>query len=177
MHDTAFVLLVFAVYPAWVLAGLVDWACHRRSRIEASAGLRENAWHWLLYGLGGAGVLAAVALQTTGGALAVVAACWALHQLAVWRELRYAVAHRAVGPAEQMVHSFLELLPLAGLALLAVLAGERLGEWTLALRPPPWPWAALAWGLAATVLLNALPLAEEGWRCLRMRRPAAAPAP
>jgi hypothetical protein len=177
MHETVLFLLTYAVYPAWVGAGLADWACHRRTCIETSSGLAENAFHWVLYAIGGAGVVAAVVLQTTGGALAIVAACWLLHELLVWFELRYTVPRRPVRPAEQMVHSFLELLPLAGMALLALLSGDRLGDWTLALRPPPWPWTALAAGLLATVLLNLLPLAHEGWRCWQARLMPRTPPP
>ena len=177
MRDIALFLLVFAVYPAWVGAGLADWACHRRTRIEATGGLAENAFHWVLYALGGLAVAMVVGLQLTGGVLALVAACWLAHEVLVWFELRYAVPRRWIGPTEQMVHSFQELLPLAGLGLLAAIAGERLGEGTLALRPGPWPWPLLGAGLAATLLLNALPLAEESWRCLARARTPASPAP
>ncbi|AEG91271.1 hypothetical protein [Ramlibacter tataouinensis] len=182
MADTARLLLMYAVFPLWVLAGLLDWACHRRTRIEHTAGLPENLLHWLLYGQIGVGLLAVAFLEINGAVLLIVAAVFVVHELTVYLELRYAAPQRPVRPFEQMVHSFMEILPLVSLALLAVMAGEQWRELALVRKREPWPAAYLAGGLAASLLLNVLPLAEEGWRCLRAgaglrRRTPATPAP
>jgi hypothetical protein len=168
--DLARALVMYGVYPLWVAAGLFDWACHRRTRIEETGGVTENLLHWLLYALAGAGVLVVAAFETTGGALLVVLGLFVSHELLVWIELRYVVPRRHIAPVEQMVHSVQEIVPLAGLALLCVVAGDRLFELGLSPRSQP---AALGWwagAVAATLAFNLLPLAEEAWRCLRFRR-------
>jgi hypothetical protein len=66
------------------------------------------------------------------------------------------------------VHSFLELLPLTSLALLALIADR--GDWSLRPKSEPWPIAYLVAAAAASLLFNALPLLQETVSCLRARR-------
>jgi hypothetical protein len=162
-------LLMYAVLPLWVLAGLVDWACHRRTRIEATSGRVENAFHWLLIGEMGVAVLAVALLEVTAAVLLLVAAAWLLHECTTWVELRYAVPRREVRPFEQMVHSFLELLPLVALGLLCVMRWDQVlaPDFGLRWKEPAWPVAYLAAAGGAVVVFNLLPLAEESWRCWR----------
>jgi hypothetical protein len=175
--DLAEGLLMYAVFPLWVAAGLADWACHRATAIERTSGLPENGFHFLLYAEMGVPMLAVAFLEINGTVLAAVAAGFLVHEATVWVELRYAVPRREVRPIEQMVHSFMELLPLVSLALLAVAAGARAADFSVRLKAEPWPAGYLLGALAATLLLNVLPLAEEGWRCLRVTRTPARPAP
>lgn len=166
-------LLAWGVLPLLMLAGLADWACHRATAIERTGGLAENAVHWLMFGQIGAAALAAALLAPNAAVLAWVFAMFVAHEATAWLELRYAVARRHVRPVEQMVHSFQELLPLAGLALLAVAAARQpgaLADWTPRWREDPVPLAALLAAGAAVLLVNILPLAEETLRCLRHRR-------
>lgn len=100
------------------------------------------------------------------------------HELTSYLELRYTVARREIRPVEQMVHSFMELLPLAILALLAVLQWDQVlalfdaGTPDFGLQPKarPWPPAYLVTVGLAVLVLNVLPMAEETIRCLRARR-------
>lgn len=180
MADPAALLLVFVVFPLWVLAGLADWACHRSTRIEATSGLRENLLHWVMFAQAGVAVLAMALLEVNAAVLLVVLGAFLLHEATVWVDLRYTVPRRKVAPLEQMVHSFQELLPLLSLALLAVLAwgqalalaglGSEPADFALRLKRDPLPAPLLAGGLALAVLLNALPLAQETWACARARR-------
>lgn len=168
-------LLGYVILPAWIAAGFADWACHRRTRIEANGGVPESNCHVLLTALGGAGIVAATVLEVTSAVLVLLAALWLVHEFVTWLELRYAVPRRPVRPFEQMVHAALEMMPLTALLLVAVLhpqaalapftAGDA--DWALRLAPalPPWP---LVGTLAAAVLLfDVIPLAEEQWRCRR----------
>lgn len=170
MADAANTLLLAVVYPAWVLAGLADWACHRATGIARTSGLRENVFHWVMFAQMGVAVVLVLVFEPTSALMLVLLVLWALHQLTVWFELRDTVPRREVRPAEQMVHSLLEILPLAGVALLTAGHWERMGDWSLRLRDAPLPPAVLAGVLGASLLLNALPLAEETVRCLRARR-------
>jgi len=166
-------LLAFVVLPLWIAAGLADWACHRRTRIETNGGTVESNFHVALFALGGSGIVAATLLEITSAVLVLLALLWLLHELVTWLELRYAVPRRPVRPFEQMVHAFLEVMPLAALLLVAVLHPDAAlapftadgGDWGLRLAPslPPLP---LVGALACAVLVcDVLPLAEEQWRC------------
>jgi len=155
---------MYVVYPLWVLAGLADWACHRATGIATTSGIKENLLHWLMYAEIGVGMLAVAYFEINAAVLLVVLGVFLVHELTVYMDLEYSSLLRDVGPFEQMVHSFLELLPLASLGLLAVIA---------------WPHG---WDLAggASVLFNAVPLAQETVSCLVSRprpRTPASPAP
>ncbi|TFZ06663.1 diguanylate cyclase [Ramlibacter henchirensis] len=180
MPDAAALLLVFVVFPLWVLSGLADWACHRATRIDATSGLKENLAHWVLFAQAGVAVVAMALLQVNAAVLLVVAAAFVLHELTVWIELRYTVPRRQVRPFEQMVHSFQELMLLVTLLLLAVLAwdqavalagsGPQLPDLSLRWKAQPLPPALLLAGAGAVLLFNVLPLAQETGACLRARR-------
>lgn len=177
MQEAAQLLLMGAVFPLWVGAGLADWACHRRTLIEHTSGLTENVFHWALLAQMGLAALAVALLEINAAVLLLVFAAFLAHELTTYMELRYSLRFRRVGPFEQMVHSFMELLPLVALALLAVMAWDQvlalfdLGTPEFTLRPKAQPWhpAYLLGALAAALLLNVLPLAEETMRCWRHR--------
>ena len=170
-------LLMYVVVPLWILAGLVDWWCHRRTAIERTSGLTENLFHWLLFAQAGAALVAVGLLEVNAAVLLLVFAAFLAHEATTFVELRYTVPRREVRPFEQMVHSFMEILPLMVLALLAVMAWDQVlalfaaGEpdFALATKAQPWPPAYLLSVGGAVLVLNVLPLAEEGLRCLRAR--------
>ncbi len=170
-------LLMYGVLPAWLAAGVLDWALHRRTRIEANAGLRESLLHMLMLAEMGAAVLAVLWLQVDALVFGFCVAVFVLHEATVYADLRWAVPRRPIGPVEQMVHSFQELLPLAGLALLLSASWEPLrsaldvrgAAWPPRLKAEPLPPAYLVAAHAAGMLVFAC-YAEELWRCLRARR-------
>jgi hypothetical protein len=176
-QEGARALLMYAVVPLWIAAGLADWACHRRTRIESTSGLPENVFHWVLMAEGGVALLAAALLQPNAGALLVVFAAFLVHELTTYVELRYTAPRRQIRPIEQMVHSFMELLPLVLLALLAVIGWEQVlalfdaagADFSLRPKERPWPPGYLLGVAVAVLLLNVLPLAQESWRCVRQR--------
>lgn len=182
MDDPARLLLVGVVFPLWVAAGLADWACHRATAIATTSGLRENLLHLLMFAQMGGAIAAVALLEVNAAVLALGALAFVLHEATVWVDLHTTLPLRHVGAFEQMVHSFLELLPLLGLALLAAshwdqaLAALGLGDgtadWRLRWKETSLPPAALLAGAAAAALFNALPLAQETWSCLRARRRA-----
>lgn len=178
MNDAAGLLLMYAVVPAWIVAGLVDWWCHRRTGIERTSGLPENLFHWVLFGQAGAALVAVGLLEINAAVLLIVFAAFLAHEATTFVELRYTVPRREVRPFEQMVHSFMEILPLMVLALLAVMAWDQVlalfgadaPDLSLQPKAEPWPPAYLLGVAAAAAVCNILPLAEEGLRCLRNRR-------
>lgn len=183
MNESASViqtLLAWVWTPALVLAGLLDWACHRQLRIELTAGLRESLLHLLMLAEVGTALLAALFLQPTAGLFALIALALLMHEATYALDLRVALARRRIPAIEQWVHGFQHLLPWAGLAgLMAMspgqaqallgLAGEA-PDWSLKLKdsPPPAPYVAAT--LTAALLLNGLPFLHETWRSLRARQ-------
>lgn len=179
MPQAAELILMVAVVPLWILAGLLDWWCHRATGIEHTSGLPENVFHWFLIGESGLALLAVAVLQVNAAVLLLVFAAFLAHELTTWMELRYTVPLRHVGPLEQMIHSFMELLPLVLLVLLAVmrwdqvlaLFGDGTPDFDLRPKDEPWPAGYLLWMAGAVTLFNLLPLAEEAVRCIRSRTP------
>jgi hypothetical protein len=185
MQEQARFILMYVAFPLWVAAGFADWACHRRTGIALTSGLKENLLHWLMYGEIGIGMLAVGLLEINAAVLVIVSAVFVLHELTVYWDLHYSTLVRDVGPFEQMVHSFLELLPLLSLALLAasvwpqatalVGLGDEARDWTLRLKSEPLPPDLLRIGLGLSLVFNALPLLQETWSCSVVRSARAAP--
>lgn len=171
-------LLMAGVIPLWIAAGFADWWCHRRTSIQTTSGLAENVFHWILLGEAGVAIVAVAFLENSAGLLLLVLASFLAHELTTYIELRYTVQYRQVRPAEQMVHSFMELLPLLMLALLAVaqwdtlqpLFGRGAADWALRPKGEPWPLDYLVGAGLAVLLFNVLPMAEEMVRCVRAKR-------
>ncbi|GAB3765895.1 hypothetical protein GCM10028796_24140 [Ramlibacter monticola] len=180
-QEVASLVLMYGVVPLWIAAGLADWACHRRTRIERTSGLGENALHWVLLAEGGVALFAAVLLEPDAGVLLIVFAAFLAHELTTYMELRYTARRRQIRPFEQMVHSYMELLPLVLLALLAMMNWDQVmalfaqdtPDLDMRLKDVPWPRDYLLGAGIAVLLLNVVPLVEETWRCLRERRPYA----
>jgi len=187
MQEPARLILIYLVFPLWVLAGFADWACHRRTGIALTSGLKENLLHLLMFGEIGVAMVAVALLEINAAVLALVLAVFVVHELTVYWDLHYSTLLRDVGPFEQMVHSFLEILPLLSLALLAASAwpqalalvgiGEEARDWSLRLKAEPWPPALLQVGLLLSALFNLLPLLQETWSCAVVRSVRAARRP
>jgi hypothetical protein len=184
MQEPVLFILMYLIFPLWVAAGFADWACHRRTGIALTSGLKENLLHLLMFGEIGIGLLAVALLEIDAAVLVIVFAVFALHELTVYWDLHYSTLLRDVGPFEQMVHSFLEILPLLSLALLATAAwpqalalvglGEEARDWSLRLKEHPLPPALLQAGLLLSVVFNLLPLLQETWSCAVVRSARAA---
>jgi hypothetical protein len=174
-NQGAAILLMFAVLPVWIVAGLADYFCHRATRIEETSGTRESLLHFLQFLLVGAPVTAALFLYPNAGFFLFAFVCILLHHGVAALDLVYTDGIRRIAPREQMVHSFLEIVPITAFLLLAVIYWPQfLSMLGLGLEPshffpemrllPPGYIAAI---LGAAVVLNLLPYIEELWRCLR----------
>ena len=182
MTEAALALLLYFVLPLWVLAGFADYLCHRATDIEHTTGTRESLVHLLLFAEAGIPLLAALFLEINAGIILLMIAGLLLHELTVWLELRYVVSRREVRPVEQLVHSFLEILPLTGLLIVLILKwpqflallglGSEPARFELVPRVSPLSGTYIAALLAGVVLLDLAPFVEELLRGMRARRMA-----
>jgi hypothetical protein len=172
--------LMFVVVPAWLLAGLVDWFCHRRACIELTSGVRESLLHALQFSQVGIPLLAALFLQINAAVLLVMLAGLVLHQAtAIW-DVWYADGTRGIAPTEQHIHGVLEMIPVTATAIVVILHWPGLlslfgvGEagFGFELKEQPLPEWYLYSVLVAVVLLGLLPYGEEllrTWRAAAVR--------
>ena len=114
-------ILMYFILPLWLAAGFADYLCHRAAHIERTSGVKESALHILQFAEMGVAILAAMFLEINALVILIMIACFFLHEATALWDLSYASATREVGPIEQHVHSFLEMLPLMGLLMIIVL--------------------------------------------------------
>jgi hypothetical protein len=190
MHAHAFLepLLLYVVFPVWLLAGFADSLCHRVQHIEATAGWREPALHWLMLIELGIGVWAILLLELNARVIALFAAVCILHELTLGVDLLYANSRRRVPAVEQWVHGVQQAIPWIVLliisamrpaqALAVVGLGEVPGDWAWQPRIAPVEPDYLIAFAAAAALLVGLPFALEAWRAIRgpQQAPLARPA-
>lgn len=169
--------LMYLVVPVWLLAGLADYLCHRRARIEETSGVFESLLHLLQFGQVGVPLLAALFLEINAAVLLIMLVGLVLHQAAAVWDVRYANGTRHVPPVEQHVHGVLEMTPALATAVVAMLHWPQflslfgIGEahFALELKRPPLP-AWYLWSIMLAVLaFGVLPYAEELLRTLKAR--------
>jgi hypothetical protein len=180
-------VLMYFVLPLWLAAGLVDYLCHRASNIATTSGAKESLLHLLQFAEVGVPILAAIFLEINALVFAVMIIAFLLHEATALWDVTYASATREVTPIEQHVHSFLEMLPLMGLLMVAVLhwgqflalfgLGPEPARFTITLKPEPLPWAYVVAVLAGVLLFELLPYGKELVRGLRANRGALTPRP
>ena len=171
-------LLVFVILPLWMAAGLADYLCHRATSIQTTSGTRELILHLVQFALVGIPISLALFLETNAGYFALAILFILLHHAVAAVDLVYANPRRHVAPREQMVHSFLEILPITALFLLAVLYWRQfLALFGLGADQPVFafhlrllPIGFVITVLAAAFLLNLVPYIEELSRCISRAR-------
>src|SRR5947209_19663713 len=162
--DLTQLVLMYFVLPLWLAAGFADYLCHRASNIATTSGAKESVLHFLQFGEMAIPILAAIFLEINALVLAVGIGCFLLHEATALWDVSYASQMREVTPLEQHVHSFLEMLPLMGLVMIAVLhwgqflalfgLGSEAPRFTLALKPDPLPWTYVISVLVAVVVFE-----------------------
>ncbi|WP_354676725.1 diguanylate cyclase [Cupriavidus plantarum] len=180
MQGPVHAILLYGLVPLWIFAGVGDWWCHRRTAIERNAGLRESIMHSLMMIEVGIPVLMAVFLEINALVLTIMMAAAIVHAVTAWIDVAYATTKRPVVPVEQHMHSLLEVLPLAAIALLASVywdqflsifgAGPAKPDFSLSLKAAPLPPGEIFGLLLAVVAFVIAPYAEELLRCARHRK-------
>jgi hypothetical protein len=178
-------VLMYFVLPLWLAAGFCDYLCHRAVHIETTSGAKESLLHLLQFGEMAVAVLAAMFLEINALVLLIMLICFFLHEATALWDVRYAVANREVTPIEQHVHSFLEMMPLMGLVLIAALhweqflalfgLGNERARFDVALRHGPPSWIYVSIVLTLVLVFEVLPYLEELVRGPRANRGALVP--
>lgn len=150
---------------------------HRATNIETTSGAKESVLHLLLFAEVAGPFLAALLLDINALVLAFMIVMFFVHEATTLWDLSYAVNLREITPIEQHVHSYLEMMPLMGVLLVAArhwpqfLAlfgfGDEAPRFDIALKAPPLPLAYIISALVAALLFAVLPYTEELWRGLR----------
>jgi hypothetical protein len=173
-----YLILGFVVLPLWIAAGFADYLCHRAARIQENSGTPESLLHLIQFGLVGVPLTLGLFLRPNAGFFLLGAVCILLHHAVAYIDVRYANGTRTVAPREQMVHSFLELLPITAFLILGTAAWPQLLS-LLRLSPEAARFAPeprlISAGYAAALLasaffLNLVPYVEELTRCMRFGR-------
>lgn len=176
-------LLQYVVVPLWIGAGVADWICHRRTRIERTAGLKESAIHALMMAEAGVPATAGLFLEVNAGLLALTLGAFTLHQLTALWDVAYADGRRRVTPTEQHIHGLLEQVPAMATTFLMALhwdetkalfgGGRKRPTYRLERKRRPLPRSYQFGFLGSVIGLVALPYAEEIWRCQKAARAVA----
>ena len=101
----------YFVLPVWLAGGFLDYVWHRRTRIETTTGLSESLMHTLMMVEAGPAVFGALFLEVNAGVIAMIVSAAVVHEAtAIW-DVFYTSPRRTILPAEQHIHSFLEMVP------------------------------------------------------------------
>ncbi|TGS50197.1 diguanylate cyclase, partial [bacterium M00.F.Ca.ET.179.01.1.1] len=87
----------------------------------STTGAKESLIHLLMFAEVGIPLLAAMFLEVNALVIAVMIVAFFVHEATAMWDVRYATTARTVGPIEQHVHSFLEMIPLMGLVIVVAL--------------------------------------------------------
>jgi hypothetical protein len=123
--------LVFALYPAWLVAGGIDYLCHRRTDISITTGIKESLLHIAQFLVLGCVLTVAVLFDVTRATIAVMAVAVIAHSALALIDVSYTEKRRYISPLEQHVHGYMDVLPVVAVALLAVM------HWQALMAPPP----------------------------------------
>lgn len=174
--------LLYFIVPLWTAAGVADWLCHRASHIEETSGTKESLLHLAMLIEAGIPVIAGMFLEINSWVFALMLASFLLHEATALWDVAYAVTLREVTPIEQHVHSFLELVPLMAISLVAILhwpqflalfgRGREKAEHRFAAKQRPLPTGYVAAVTTALIGLEAVPYVEELLRGLAREQEA-----
>ena len=170
-------VLMYFVLPLWLVAGFADYLCHRASHIATTSGFKESLIHLLMLGEISIAVIAAMAFEINAAIILLMIIVWATHEATALWDITFAHHKRDVTPIEQWVHSYLGVLPLLSVVLVALLhwtqflalfgLGSEAPRFEIVWKEPPLPWSYVLPIIAATIGFEVLPYFEELCRGLR----------
>lgn len=168
--------MMYVMLPLWVTVGFLDYAWHRRTKIERTSGATESLMHLLMMSEAGLPAVAGLLLDVNAGVLLLMLLGVIAHSATAAWDVAYAVERRKVEPTEQHLHSFMESLPLFALSFMACVhwdqcktlfgAGDGKPDFAMRLKKPSLPPGYLAF-IFRCIAVNAIVYSEELLRCKR----------
>jgi hypothetical protein len=172
--------LLYFMLPLWIVPGFMDYLWHRRTKIETTSGTRESVLHALMMSEAGIPVTMALLFEVNSGILLLTIAAFVAHTATTWYDISYAFNRRDTYPAEQHIHSFLEVLPFANLSFLIALhwdqfaalfgLGRQRPDFSLRFKKPMLPPSYIVGLMSTIALFIGVPYAEELYRCRRAEK-------
>jgi hypothetical protein len=160
-------LLIWAIYPAWLLAGAGDYLCHRKTEIECTSGATESELHVAQFVCLAIAFACAVLLQISAAVFGVLAAFVAAHSVLSYIDVHYTDGRRRILPIEQTVHGFMDVLPLVAVAILGVQHWPEISAGTMTFALDAAIDSERVLLLTSFAVLAGLPVLEELLRTLR----------
>ncbi len=171
-------LILFGLLPLWGICGLIDWTCHRATKIEHTSGLRESLVHSLMGIQLGIPILLVLFFYVNVTILLLCIAAWLAHEFVAHYDVHYSAPKRHISIWEVHVHNYMATIPLFLLMLIVVINWEMFVNlvtfnWAgnMALRPIENPHGGDAYApiyLGFMLLVCVVPYIEENLRCLRV---------
>jgi hypothetical protein len=167
MRDWISALLLWGIYPVWLLAGAGDYLCHRRTDIERTSGAVESWLHLAQFGCLAVAFACALLLKINAAVFALMVVLVVAHSVLSYLDVRCTDGRRRILPIEQTIHGFMDVLPLVAVALLGVQHWPEIRAGSMTLAPAPSIDLERVLLLSSFVVLTGLPTFEELLRCLR----------
>jgi hypothetical protein len=117
----------YAGYIAWLLAGLADFICHRRTDIANTSGVLESSLHLIQICIIGTALVLWLAFVPSLGLVLSIGILVVLHAVAGYTDTRVAYRVREIRPFEQHLHSVLDVAPWIGFVALVVSFDQQVG--------------------------------------------------
>ena len=172
-------LLVGVLYGIWLVAGFVDYLCHRGTDIAKTSGAPESRLHVAQFVVLSVGMLLATILAITPLTFTMLIIAVGAHSVLSYVDVAYTQGRRYISPLEQHSHSFMDVLPVVSVGLVAVLNWKDLttAGWAFQVRKPSLSSGELAWLLGSFFTLAGAPIFEELVRTTRTQSATAASPP
>lgn len=170
LQDLLEILLFWGLYPLWLLAGAGDYLCHRLTNIERTSGSAESWFHvWQFLSLVVAVAVGAL-LEANAVMFGMIVAAVLAHSVLAYMDVSYTDGRRYISPVEQLIHGFMNVLPVVAVSMFGVLhwqqiAGGLNGAW-FAISSL---YSSRVLLLASFVVLAGAPIIEELLRTRRYR--------
>jgi hypothetical protein len=137
MRDALSALLIWVLYPVWLMAGAGDYLCHRATAIERTSGATESWLHVAQFVCLALALACATLMGISAAVFIVLVVLVLTHSGLSYIDVRYTDGRRRILPIEQTLHGFMDVLPLVAVAVLGVQHWQEIhtGSLQFSLRP------------------------------------------
>ena len=181
MNNMVLSLILYVMLPLWGIAGFVDWCCHRATKIEENAGVKESFIHALMGIQVGIPIMLALLFEMNVLILLCCLVVLITHEVVAHNDVKYAAPLREISIWETHAHNYLATIPFYIFALVSIrnwdifmdmITFNWSGGFYLTLRQDPVAGNLyfLPYYLTFMTCICFIPYAEEFWRCWRNRK-------